>query len=55
MFAFCFEIYKFSARHQRHECDTSATRVLHERQDCDTSEKILILLTTYFHTPIFTI
>ena len=25
-------------RHERHECDTSATRVLHERHECDTSE-----------------
>ena len=46
-------IYNTSARHERHECntsatrerheqhksDTSATRVLHERQKCDTSEK----------------
>ena len=24
-------------RHERRECDTSATRVLHERQECDTS------------------
>ena len=52
-------IYNTSARHERHECDTSATRVrheqrkcdtiatraLHERHECDTSEKKLILIT----------
>ena len=38
-------IYNTSARHKRHECDTSntsatrATRVLHEWHECDTSEK----------------
>ena len=46
-------IYNTSARHERHECntsatrerheqhksDTSATRVLHEQHECDTSEK----------------
>ena len=48
-------IYNMSARHERHECDTSATqttRVLHEW-------KVLILITTrvktYFHTLKFTI
>ena len=32
--------YNTSARHERHECDTSATgatRVLHERHECNTS------------------
>ena len=52
-------IYNTSARHERHECNTSATRerheqhkgdmsatrVLHERHECDTSEKKLILIT----------
>ena len=42
-------IYNTSARHERHECDTSAiratecntsaTRVLHGRHECRTSEK----------------
>ena len=36
-------IYNTSARHERCECNTSATqttRVLHERRECDTSEKL---------------
>ena len=44
-----------SARHERHECDTSVTRVQLEQHQCDTSEKILILITAqvkiYFHIP----
>ena len=58
-----------SDRHERHECDTNATRVLHERLECDMSaakttrvrheRKILVLIVTrvktYFYTPIFTI
>ena len=32
-------IYNMSARHERHECDTRATRVLHERHECYTNEK----------------
>ena len=32
-------VYNTSARHERHECNTSATRVLHKRYGCDTSEK----------------
>ena len=58
-----------SDRHERHECDTNATRVLHERLECDMSaakttrvrheRKILVLIATrvktYFYTPIFTI
>ena len=26
-------------RHERHECDTSATQMLHERYECDRNEK----------------
>ena len=53
-------IYNTGARHERHECNTSATRVLHKRHQCDTNAtratrvrhkwKILILITTLVKT-----
>ena len=58
-------IYNTSARHERHECDTSdtcATQVRHESYMNDTSAtrvKNFFLITTrvktYFHTLIFTL
>ena len=54
--------YNTSARHERHECGTNATRTTRVQHECDTSDtsatrvRNLILITTrvktYFHTSI---
>ena len=48
-------IYNTSIRHERHECDTIATRTIQVRHESKILILIMALVKMCFHTPTFTI
>ena len=48
-------VYNTSARHEWHECETSATLTIRVQHEWKVSILITTLVKTYFYTPILTI